>query len=738
MSISDPHHASTDSSSSKTRAALSSIKDKTTKYINTIATSNAHNSYGRGISKLISGGSISATDDPSGSNVVTSLPSLHSEQEVLMSYPSYCRHTETGHYEVDVRGWLYIQGSPNRKTKLVLATARRLAGIKSASSKLRLSQSVSTLDEMNEMKQVSLELNEKYTDDETEEEMKKLEGEIFDVFGPSNNENTPPVTTSPNSTPPSIESSSYEETLKSRLEPFLVRPVASRKIKITFGGLTDSSGRNMKVFEAVTNSSGRFSTRIKLNHKPSVVSVEANEFLVSFEEIVNVEPYGISVISDIDDTIKNSGILGDKRELFRNVFMYDYEKIAIEGVQEWYHELQKMGAKFHYVSNSPWQLYPTISTYLKSAKFPPGSMHLKEYSGFLNGILEPASDRKKSNMHSILRDFPNRKFVLIGDSGEGDLEAYIDVARHFPDQILAIYIRDVTLPPDGDINAEFSNFRRNLIPRPDEIDLYDRSLPIKLSKLSSLDTSRRSSTSIVQSKELQPRNLAPPKLPARPASTFPALGTSPSATSASRRTSPLISLSKEPEPPKLPIRPISSVSTLPASLLLSPDNSSSSCAPPKPPKVVTNNETLDDSYWQNRPEDIPPQLPPRPLPKSDKITSKDFSRAPSPCSSKFSSRSSSYQGVSSPSSVRLYPRSSRTEYSLRAPSDEFEFADILDKKVENWKYRVMRARCELPSDIHFRIWRVGTDIKDEGIEYVKRAFTKLNLQHNPLSDPTNA
>ncbi|KAI8067780.1 hypothetical protein BC940DRAFT_226246, partial [Gongronella butleri] len=45
---------------------------------------------------------------------------------------------------------------------------------------------------------------------------------------------------------------------------------------------------------------------------------------------------------------------------------------------------------------------------------------------------------------SIIKDFPHRKFVLIGDSGEIDAELYARIYHEFPDQIAKIFIHDVT------------------------------------------------------------------------------------------------------------------------------------------------------------------------------------------------------------------------------------------------------------------------------------------------------
>ncbi len=64
----------------------------------------------------------------------------------------------------------------------------------------------------------------------------------------------------------------------------------------------------------------------------------------------------------------------------------------------------------------------------------------------LQGIFEPVAERKKGTLDRIMRDFPERKFILVGDSGEADLEVYTDLALASPGRILAVFIRDVTTP----------------------------------------------------------------------------------------------------------------------------------------------------------------------------------------------------------------------------------------------------------------------------------------------------
>ncbi|KAI9792930.1 MAG: hypothetical protein M1816_001252 [Peltula sp. TS41687] len=227
--------------------------------------------------------------------------------------------------------------------------------------------------------------------------------------------------------------------LMTRLKPFLNTPIANVPITIFFYNEKQSQSRT-----TFTNDAGHFVVRAALNFVPTDVRVIASESLSVSEKVQITEPKGISLISDIDDTIKHSAIGSGAREIFRNTFVRELTDLTIEGVKEWYKQLASMGVHLHYVSNSPWQLYPLLVKFFALEGLPPGSFHLKQYSGMLQGIFEPVAERKKGNLESIMRDFPERKFLLVGDSGEADLEVYTDVVLANPGRIIGVYIRDVT------------------------------------------------------------------------------------------------------------------------------------------------------------------------------------------------------------------------------------------------------------------------------------------------------
>lgn len=114
----------------------------------------------------------------------------------------------------------------------------------------------------------------------------------------------------------------------------------------------------------------------------------------------------IRVISDIDDTIKATHVLGGIKAVFRNVFTRPHEELTVEGMRDWYQEMHEKGACFHFVSNSPYELFGVLREYLKVAGYPPGSIRLKEYGGgssLLGGLWEPAGQRKRNGVEEVLR-----------------------------------------------------------------------------------------------------------------------------------------------------------------------------------------------------------------------------------------------------------------------------------------------------------------------------------------------
>ncbi|KAK0553736.1 hypothetical protein OC846_002394 [Tilletia horrida] len=164
----------------------------------------------------------------------------------------------------------------------------------------------------------------------------------------------------------------------------------------------------------------------------------------------------VRVISDVDDTVKRSDVTQGVRKIFHSVFVKPFEEVQIPGVADWYRTLRREAqTRFHFVSNTPLELHGLVCGFLETAKFPRAHLHLKHYPtgtrNLLSSWLEPAGERKKGAVVAILDEFPSSKFILIGDSGELDMELYTAIAAERREQIIGVFIRNVSssLKPDA-------------------------------------------------------------------------------------------------------------------------------------------------------------------------------------------------------------------------------------------------------------------------------------------------
>lgn len=465
------------------KSAFTSFRSKAEGLFSQLATKHASASISRQISRVMAAGTVASGAPLSASNTLglsasSGPPPKYvepSENEELSIYPSYCRQvndpeyeSENNHsdsqlpvnaddsfpipyYEFDIRGCVTLPPPQNRRTKLALTAARRIAGVsapRATSSSANFDfYETNHLEKSNSFNSTS---SPSQSVDNLFADIQNIQNDTSEFDNEAIPAQSKPITPSFTTQPADV--------LDARMRPFLCRPIMARSIDVE---VFSKDGKSM-LFKDVTETAttGRFNIRIKIPFLATRAIITAG---LKHTEI-NVDyipPVGVSVISDIDDTIKITGILGGKRDLFRNVFVNNYTKIEVQGIRDCYAALAEEGATFHYVSNSPWQLYPTVSDYVRSAGFPKGSMHLKTYPNLANGIFEPAAEKKRRNLHQILRDFPRRKFLLYGDSGEGDLEAYLDAATTFPDQVVAVMIRDITLPENDRSMDGINSMGRN-------------------------------------------------------------------------------------------------------------------------------------------------------------------------------------------------------------------------------------------------------------------------------------
>lgn len=246
-----------------------------------------------------------------------------------------------------------------------------------------------------------------------------------------------------------------EQTMfRRRFWSFLVDNIGGRTIPIRLGDQTYEIGPSTP--------DGHFRGTIRLS-AGQVTAVACSQRTVNYEAVLPestspadddhvrrfsgqvslIEPTGLSLISDIDDTIKVSEV-ADTSRLVANVLARRYT--AVPGMAKLYRDWAAQGIAFHLVSASPWQLYRPLARFCRQAEFPPATFHLKKWRIKEPSTLElfqSSAQLKFDGIREILQAFPGRRFILVGDSTQKDPEAFGQLLRQDEQQIVLALIRNV-------------------------------------------------------------------------------------------------------------------------------------------------------------------------------------------------------------------------------------------------------------------------------------------------------
>ena len=79
------------------------------------------------------------------------------------------------------------------------------------------------------------------------------------------------------------------------------------------------------------------------------------------------------------------------------------------------------------------------------------------------GLFQNQKEYKMSSIEKIITDFPLRKFILFGDSGEEDPEIFSEIIKKYTSQIERVYVHALKDIPVGDsrFSTAFSGVDRS-------------------------------------------------------------------------------------------------------------------------------------------------------------------------------------------------------------------------------------------------------------------------------------
>lgn len=225
--------------------------------------------------------------------------------------------------------------------------------------------------------------------------------------------------------------------------------------------------------QVTSDEEGYFHVRFEPNHSPSTdvmwhdVELELLEplppgkpALAIGQVLVPPADAEFGVISDLDDTVIQTGATSLLRMLRATFLQSARSRLPFDGVAEFYGALHggRRGIGHNpifYVSSSPWNLYDLLTEFLDIQGIVPGPLLLGDFGFDQQKWIHLAhQEHKHQQIQRIFDIYPHLSFVFVGDSGQRDPEIYLDLVKSDPRRVLGVYIRDVTTPRrDAEVHA---------------------------------------------------------------------------------------------------------------------------------------------------------------------------------------------------------------------------------------------------------------------------------------------
>jgi phosphatidate phosphatase APP1 len=156
----------------------------------------------------------------------------------------------------------------------------------------------------------------------------------------------------------------------------------------------------------------------------------------------------LAVVSDIDDTVLRTGLTEGFVAVQRTLLGDAHTRRPVPGMAALYLALLRPqdgspAPAFWYLSTGPWVLYDVLADFLDVNGFPAGPLFLTDWGPNRRYLMRSGREHKRAWLRRLFAASAQTSFVLVGDSGQGDADVYLEAARAHRGRVAAIVVLDV-------------------------------------------------------------------------------------------------------------------------------------------------------------------------------------------------------------------------------------------------------------------------------------------------------
>lgn len=152
------------------------------------------------------------------------------------------------------------------------------------------------------------------------------------------------------------------------------------------------------------------------------------------------------LISDIDDTALVTSVPRPLLAVWNTFILHESARAAVPGMAKFYGQLvrQYPNLPVFYLSTGPWNVVPALLRFFQFHRFPSGTLLMTDFGPTNTGWFRSGKEHKLRSLARLAQDFPEMKWILVGDDGQHDPAIYDEFAGNCPANVLGIAIRQLS------------------------------------------------------------------------------------------------------------------------------------------------------------------------------------------------------------------------------------------------------------------------------------------------------
>jgi phosphatidate phosphatase APP1 len=217
-------------------------------------------------------------------------------------------------------------------------------------------------------------------------------------------------------------------------------PVENAQVEVEVGGRTHT---------VTADSGGIIDVRLDVDLSPGWhrigLSSEGSDPAESYVYVVDPQTR-FGLVSDIDDTVMVTALPRPLLAAWHTFVVNEHARATTPGMPVLYERLtsQHPGAPVIYLSTGAWNVAPTLTRFLSRNLYPAGALLLTDWGPTADRWFRSGQEHKRGALERLAKEFPDIKWLLIGDDGQHDPSIYGDFLKHHPDNVRAVCIRQLS------------------------------------------------------------------------------------------------------------------------------------------------------------------------------------------------------------------------------------------------------------------------------------------------------